>query len=154
MCELFTTTTHNLLCIPFLKLGQNRIEVAWIRVPEIFSSAFCTVLISKSQRKTERNIFPPTSFQKKRKCFDLQMHMFCHVRWVPYHQGMARPQVADVRWVPCHQGMARPQVADVRWVPCHHGMARPPVADGGYALHVWRVVANKSNKQSRTAEKG
>jgi hypothetical protein len=56
-------------------------------------------------------------------------NMTGHVRWVPCHHGMARPQVADVRWVPCHHGMARPQVADVRWVPCHHGMARPQVAD-------------------------
>jgi hypothetical protein len=25
---------------------------------------------------------------------------------------MARPEVVDVRWVPCHNGMARPQIAD------------------------------------------
>jgi hypothetical protein len=79
--------------------------------------------------------------------------MSSHVRWVPCHHGMARPQVADVRWVPCHHGMAHPQVADVRWVPCHHGMARLQVADGGNGLQIWRVAANILNKQSRTAEK-
>jgi hypothetical protein len=59
-----------------------------------------------------------------------------------------------VRWVPYHHGMARPQVADVRWVPCHHGMACPQVADGGKTLHILRVTANILNKQSRTADKG
>jgi len=33
-------------------------------------------------------------------------------------------------------------------------MARPRVADGGDGLQIWRVAANKWNKQSRTAEKG
>jgi hypothetical protein len=42
----------------------------------------------------------------------------------------------------------------VKWVPCHHGMARPQVADGGDGLQIWRVAANISNKQSRTADRG
>jgi len=33
-------------------------------------------------------------------------------------------------------------------------MARPRVADGGEGLQIWRVAANISNKQSRTANKG
>jgi hypothetical protein len=33
-------------------------------------------------------------------------------------------------------------------------MARPQVADGGDGLQIWRVAANISNKQSRTADKG
>ena len=37
--------------------------------------------------------------------------------------------------------------------PCHHGMALPQVADGGTAS-IWRVAANKSNKQSRTDDEG
>ena len=37
--------------------------------------------------------------------------------------------------------------------PCHHVMARPQVADGETAP-IWRVAANKLNKQSRTADKG
>jgi hypothetical protein len=32
--------------------------------------------------------------------------------------------------------------------PCHHGMARPQVADGS----IWKVAANKLNKQLRTTE--
>jgi len=31
---------------------------------------------------------------------------------------------------------------------------RPQVADGGDGLQIWKVDANKLNKQSRTAEKG
>jgi hypothetical protein len=62
--------------------------------------------------------------------------------------------MVHVRWVPCHHSMARPQVADVRWVPCHHSMARPQVADGGNTLQVWGLAANILNKQSRTADKG
>jgi hypothetical protein len=42
----------------------------------------------------------------------------------------------------------------VKWVPCHHGMARRQVADGGDGLQIWRVAANISNKQSRTADRG
>ena len=37
--------------------------------------------------------------------------------------------------------------------PCHHGMARPQVADRGRPP-IRRVVANKLNKQSRTADEG
>jgi hypothetical protein len=33
-------------------------------------------------------------------------------------------------------------------------MARPQVADGGEGIHLRRVAANISNKQSRTAGKG
>jgi len=32
--------------------------------------------------------------------------------------------------------------------PCHNGMARPRVADGGDDLQIWRVAANKLNKES------
>jgi hypothetical protein len=42
----------------------------------------------------------------------------------------------------------------VRWVPCHHSMACPQVADGEDGLQIWRVAANISNKQSRTADMG
>ena len=37
------------------------------------------------------------------------------------------------------------------WVR-HHGMARPQVADE--RPPIWRVAVNKSNKKSRTADKG
>jgi hypothetical protein len=40
------------------------------------------------------------------------------------------------------------------WVPCHHGMAGPQVAGGGDGPHIWRVVTNILNKQSRKADKG
>jgi hypothetical protein len=33
-------------------------------------------------------------------------------------------------------------------------MVRPRVADGGDGLHIWKVAANVSNRQSRTADKG
>jgi len=39
-------------------------------------------------------------------------------------------------------------------VSCHHGMTRPRVTDGGDGLQIWRVAANVSNKQSRTADMG
>jgi hypothetical protein len=42
----------------------------------------------------------------------------------------------------------------VKWDLCHYGMARPRVADQGGGLQVWRVAANKSNKQLRKADKG
>jgi len=38
--------------------------------------------------------------------------------------------------------------------PCHQDMARPLVTDGGDSFQMWRVAANISNKQWRTAEKG
>jgi hypothetical protein len=59
-----------------------------------------------------------------------------------------------VSWVPCHQGMACPKVADVSWVSCHRGMARHQVVDGGDGLQIWKVVANILNKQTHTADKG
>jgi hypothetical protein len=37
--------------------------------------------------------------------------------------------------------------------PCNYGFARPRVADGGDS-HIWKVVANILNKQSRSTEKG
>jgi hypothetical protein len=33
-------------------------------------------------------------------------------------------------------------------------MARPQVADGGDGLQIWKVAANISNKQLRTATRG
>jgi hypothetical protein len=45
-------------------------------------------------------------------------------------------------------------IVHVKCIPCHHGMARPRVADGGGGLQIWRVAANISVKQSRTAHKG
>jgi hypothetical protein len=81
-------------------------------------------------------------------------YLTTHVRWVPCHHRMARPQVADVRRVPSQHRMARPQVADVSRVPSQHRMARPQVADGGDGLQIWRVAADILNKQSRTASKG
>jgi hypothetical protein len=41
-----------------------------------------------------------------------------------------------------------------RIVPCHHGMARSQVADRVDSLQIWKVAANISNKQSRTADRG
>jgi len=38
--------------------------------------------------------------------------------------------------------------------PCHHCMVRPGVADGGDGLQIWRVAANRPNKQPRTAGNG
>jgi hypothetical protein len=38
----------------------------------------------------------------------------------------------------------------VMWVPCHHGMAHPQFADGEDGLQLWRVDANKLNKQPQT----
>jgi hypothetical protein len=42
----------------------------------------------------------------------------------------------------------------VMWVPCHHDMAHPQFADGEDGLQLWRVAANKLNKQPQTATKG
>jgi hypothetical protein len=41
----------------------------------------------------------------------------------------------------------------VMWVPCHHGMVHPQFADGEDGLQLWRVAANKLNKQPQTADK-
>jgi hypothetical protein len=41
----------------------------------------------------------------------------------------------------------------VRWAPCHHSMACPQDVDGEDGLQLWRVDANKVNKQLRTADK-
>jgi hypothetical protein len=38
--------------------------------------------------------------------------------------------------------------------PCHQSMVYPRVADGRDGLQQWRVVANVSNKQPRTNDKG
>jgi hypothetical protein len=52
-----------------------------------------------------------------------------------------RPHQIHVRWVPCHHGMARPQVMDVKWgllsqrhgVPSGCGWRRhPPGMEGSY----------------------
>jgi hypothetical protein len=42
----------------------------------------------------------------------------------------------------------------VSWVLCHYSMARPQVVNEGDGFQIWRVVANISNKQSWTADKG
>jgi hypothetical protein len=42
---------------------------------------------------------------------------------------------------------------NVRRVPCHHGMSPLQLSDGGNGLQIRRVVANISNKQSRTTDK-
>jgi hypothetical protein len=41
----------------------------------------------------------------------------------------------------------------VMWVPCHHGMAHPQFADGEDGLQLWRVAADKLNKQPQTVDK-
>jgi hypothetical protein len=39
------------------------------------------------------------------------------------------------------------------WILRRYGVPVPQVADGGDGLHIWWVVANILNKQSRTEEK-
>jgi hypothetical protein len=39
-------------------------------------------------------------------------------------------------------------------VRCHNSMARPQVAYGGNSLQLWRIAANRLNKQPTTVDKG
>jgi hypothetical protein len=41
----------------------------------------------------------------------------------------------------------------VKWVPCHHGMVHSPFAHEEDGLQLWRVAANKLNKQLQTTDK-
>jgi hypothetical protein len=41
----------------------------------------------------------------------------------------------------------------VMWVPCHYSIAHLQFADGEDGLQLWRVDANKLNKQLQTAHK-
>lgn len=55
---------------------------------------------------------------------------------------------------PCELQMQTVNEYHIKWGPCHHFTARPQAFEGNNGPQIWKVAANKVNRQSRGVDKG